>query len=147
MDVFIDADVSLVEDIAKKVQKIPSPLKLKSIASKGLDIWPVPPVHILSSDHLRLRLMREHNVSLQHKDIVAFLAALAEQGIDFTQTEHLYLFDGKPGFFLFQWCLRKWGRELTLKEAVSFIQKGRGSGYSHRDWCTGWRGRPPGQLL
>ena len=39
---------------------------------------------------------------VRHSDIVALLQSLDQAGIDFIKTEHLYTFDGKPGYSLGQ---------------------------------------------
>jgi len=39
---------------------------------------------------------------VQHSDVVALLGRLAEAGLDFIKTEHLYTFNGKPGYSLGQ---------------------------------------------
>ena len=47
--------------------------------------------------------VNDHIGFFQHAaHIIALLGRLAEAGLDFIKTEHLYTFDGKPGFSLGQ---------------------------------------------
>ena len=99
VDVFIDAsNVSTIE-IAKNMQQIKSSLQLKSISSRGVNVWPTKSSNVLLSDHWCCRFMNQDGVSpIKHKDIIELLSLIYENKIDFIKTENLYLFDGNPGF-------------------------------------------------
>jgi isocitrate dehydrogenase len=46
--------------------------------------------------------MAREGAKLAHHDLVALLGRLADAGLDFIKTEHLYTFDGNPGYSLGQ---------------------------------------------
>lgn len=103
VDVFIDMNCTSAHEVADVAQKakIASGLELKTIASKGLLLWPrKEPAHFLS-DHWCLRYMSESG-AISHTDISILLKALADTGIDFIKTENLYNFDGVRGYSLAQ---------------------------------------------
>ena len=98
VDIFIDDPKKAILDTAKNIQQIKSSLKLKFISSKGLIVWPGELKNAWLSDHFRLRFLKENNQPASHTDIINLLSALNKHNFDVTKTEHLYLFDGRPGF-------------------------------------------------
>jgi isocitrate dehydrogenase len=64
-------------------------------------VWPGGFPETFRTDHWRGRFMA-HNPPLNHHDIVELLGRIANSGMDFIKTEHLYHFDGKPGYSLGQ---------------------------------------------
>jgi isocitrate dehydrogenase len=79
------------------------PLRLETIASRGLKIWPDGAPQTMLTDHCRCRFAAaEPGHALTHFDVVALLGRLADHGFDFIQTEHLYEFDGERGYSLAQ---------------------------------------------
>jgi isocitrate dehydrogenase len=79
------------------------PLRLETISSRGLKIWPDGAPQTMQTDHCRCRFMGvERGRALTHFDIVGLLQRLADRGFDFIQTEHLYEFDGERGYSLSQ---------------------------------------------
>ena len=74
------------------------PFQLSVITSKGLKIWPDGAPETIQTDHCRCRFLGIEGRRLTHFDIVELLARLAHRGFDFIKTEHLYEFDGVPGF-------------------------------------------------
>ena len=103
MDVFIDHSATIPEELAKNIKALNLPLPLQSISSRGLKVWPAggkkPVSHL--SDHWQLRFITPNQQPARHKEIVELLSILQKNHIDFTKTEHLYLFDGEAGFSKF----------------------------------------------
>ena len=81
----------------------PSSMRLQMIASRGLVIWPEGAPQTVETDHCRCRFMAaEGGRRLTHHDIVLLLGRLAQRGWDFVSVEHLYEYDGEPGYSLAQ---------------------------------------------
>lgn len=102
VDVFVQMDSPNAHAVADKVAKVSlGNLELKTIASKGLMLWPrKEPVDFLS-DHWCLRFMPKEGL-LSHKELADLLSSLAASDIDFIKTENLYEFDGVRGYSLAQ---------------------------------------------
>ncbi len=99
VDIFIDDAHISISALAKKTQSLSKKLKLHSISSRGINVWPDPSQHALLSDHWRLRFMNStSHLPISHTDIIQLLFAMESQGIDFNQTQNLYSFNGQPGF-------------------------------------------------
>jgi len=77
-----------------------SPFKLKLITNRGVKVWPQGLPETFRTDHWRCRFMLEG--AGDHKAVVELLNRLTDAGADFVKTEHLYEFDGKPGYSLGQ---------------------------------------------
>lgn len=76
-------------------------LELVMITNRGVKVWPGGFPETFRTDHWRGRFMGQGR-EVRHSDVVALLGRLAEAGLDFIKTEHLYTFDGKPGYSLGQ---------------------------------------------
>lgn len=102
VDVFIDQISTNPTEIAEKVNNfIPGNLKLKTISSKGLLLWPRERETHFLSDHWCLRFLSESD-DVTHKSIIDLLEKFASENIDFIQTENLYNFDEARGYSLAQ---------------------------------------------
>lgn len=98
VDVFFDHGDSPVETLAQSlVDTSAAGLKLGMITSRGLKVWPDGVAESLLGDHYRCRFTGSEG-KVAHKQIADLLALCAERGLDFVKTEHLYDFDGKPGY-------------------------------------------------
>jgi isocitrate dehydrogenase len=75
-------------------------LPLRMITNRGVKVWPEGFSETFCTDHWRARFQAAAPV--QHQQILLLLHRLAEAGLDFVKTEHLYSFDGVPGFSLGQ---------------------------------------------
>ncbi len=75
-------------------------LELTMIANRGVKVWPGGLPETFCTDHWRCRFLAEDGVT--SAQIIALLGRVAEAGLDFIKTEHLYTFDGEPGFSLGQ---------------------------------------------
>ncbi len=117
VDVFVHADAS-PSDIAEKLNAcVGGKLSLALITNRGVQVWPQSIPETFCTDHWRCRFQTEtvataavataaisttpDNV-VSNKDVVELLSALQAANIDFVKTEHLFEFDGKPGYSLAQ---------------------------------------------
>lgn len=102
VDIFIDSLADSAAEIAAKFDKLVlKNIKLKTISSKGLKLWPGAAEYMAESDHWCCRFMSEKN-TISHYEISDLLVQLAEKQIDFIKVENLYNFDGKRGYSLAQ---------------------------------------------
>lgn len=81
------------ESLRSKLLSHPS-LTLTFIANRGVLVWPEGHPETFCVDHWRCR----YEGKTTHEEISTFLADMAKTGLDFIKTEHLYTFDGKPGY-------------------------------------------------
>ncbi len=103
VDVFIDNSNATPEEIAQHVQSLQSDdLPLAMLTNRGVKVWPDGFPDTFLTDHWRCRFQPSEGTVVTHKQITALLEQLAEHNIDFIKTEHLYTFDGEPGFSLGQ---------------------------------------------
>lgn len=104
VDVFIQMNVSSAHDIADKIQTLElHGLELKTVACKGLKLWPRNDRFELLSDHWCCRFTpKVEGQEIKHAMVVELLQSLAHANIDFIKVENLFEFDGKKGFSLAQ---------------------------------------------
>jgi len=102
VDVFMDFPNPDADALADQLNAAAddSPLTLKLITNRGVKVWPQGLPETFRTDHWRCRFMLEGDGSARY--VVVLLSRLAEAGADFVKTEHLYDFDGKPGYSLGQ---------------------------------------------
>ncbi len=72
-------------------------LVLESIDNRGTKVWPNGLPETFCTDHWRLRL-KPVGGSLTHEQVIAQLHKFCTAKIDFIKVEHLYNFDGQPGY-------------------------------------------------
>jgi isocitrate dehydrogenase len=78
-------------------------LQLEMITNRGVKVWPGGFPETFCTDHWRCRfrdVLRRRPVT--HKHVIGLLQCVEEAGLDFIKTEHLYTFDGVPGYSLGQ---------------------------------------------
>ncbi len=103
VDLFVAWDGSLDELGAKVTALAGDGLELKTLANKGLKVWPdvdISGIHITDQCHCRFRMSEGKTTT--HAAIAALMDRAQKAGLDFTKTENLYLFDGQLGFSLGQ---------------------------------------------
>jgi len=107
IDIYIDNPDDIPTDVlAEKLSDLSDKLTLTTITSRGLKIWPDKMIESPFLGHCSCRFLSNKNldtlttVSQQH--ILKLLSAICELKLDITNTESLYLFDGKRGFTLAQ---------------------------------------------
>lgn len=101
VDIFVELHGS-VGTLHKALEKVSADdLKLTMIGNRGVKVWPEGAPETACVDSWRCRYMaKKKGDPVSHGQIAALLAKMAEKGIDFTHTEHLCTFDGKPGYTL-----------------------------------------------
>jgi isocitrate dehydrogenase len=104
VDVFLDDSESTAGEIAGRLQAAQAEaLQLVMITNRGVKVWPDGFPETFCTDHWRCRFQpKGGNGAVTHPQIVELLSRLAGAGFDFIKTEHLYTFDGQPGFSLGQ---------------------------------------------
>jgi isocitrate dehydrogenase len=107
VDVFINWSEGNQEQLADIINKIAqgTELGLKTIANRGLKVWPrnSGDTLITENDLWQLRLVPSNaHKTIKHTDIIIILKKLAEELIDFVKIENLYIFDDNLGFSLIQ---------------------------------------------
>ena len=104
VDIFIHwRDKGAVDKLAGELQALSNSLKLSSIDSRGLLVW--PDAHALSEngDHWRCRFTAANDTApVTHDQIINLLQAIHTSGLDFIKTENLYSFDGKRAYTVAQ---------------------------------------------
>jgi isocitrate dehydrogenase len=78
-------------------------LKLVAVSSRGVAVWPNPLPDTLTSDCWRCRYQSSTaNPVVTQKQMIELLGRIDAAGVGFATLEHLYNYDGKPGFALGQ---------------------------------------------
>lgn len=78
-------------------------LDLTMITNRGLKVWPQGAPETFCTDHWRCRFQLDDSAPpLDQQRIFDLLSRVGKLGYDVIKTEHLYYFDGKPGFSLGQ---------------------------------------------
>lgn len=101
VDVFLAWDKD-VEALGERISKIDQTLKLQMIDNKGLKIWPEYTPGMNLTDQFRARFFAQDPSALRPRHILHLLQEIADAGIEFVKTEHLFHYDGKPGYSLGQ---------------------------------------------
>jgi isocitrate dehydrogenase len=102
IDVFFNWRGTKPEELAKLLEPLSTEkFKLTLITNRGVKVWPGGFPETFRTDHWRGRFMAQQGTP-NHHDIVELLGKIAAAGMDFIKTEHLYNFDGKPGYSLGQ---------------------------------------------
>ena len=104
VDVFIDwRGEGGVEALAGQVQSLSNSLKLSSIDSRGLLVWPDAAARAEKGDHWRCRFMAANDAEpVTHEQIIHLLQSVSKAGLDFIKTENLYTFEGQRGYSVAQ---------------------------------------------
>jgi isocitrate dehydrogenase len=105
VDVFVDDRIHSPRELAARVQQATAThlrLSLQMITNRGVKVWPQGASETFCTDHWRCRFQAENGDALIPSDVVTLLQHFTQSGIDFVKTEHLYTFDGEPGFTLGQ---------------------------------------------
>jgi isocitrate dehydrogenase len=104
VDVFLHWRDGTPEDLGRALQACNGEgLSLEMITNRGVKVWPGGLPETFCTDHWRCRFMRvDSSSALGSGHVLALLGRVAESGLEFVKTEHLYTFDGQPGFSLGQ---------------------------------------------
>lgn len=102
IDVFVN-HLGKADDLAPRLQKAQNgAFELAMITNRGVKVWPGGLPETFCTDHWRCRFMAKPGKQLNKAMIAELLGRLAQDGVDFVKTEHLFTFDGEPGFSLGQ---------------------------------------------
>ncbi len=104
VDIFVQSR-SDVDAIAESLSvATPSSLQLKMITNRGVQVWPTGAPETFCTDHWRCRFLPIEGEAhaLANRDIFRLATLLDSNGVDIVKTEHLYEFDGKPGYSMGQ---------------------------------------------
>ncbi len=78
-------------------------LELSMITNRGLKVWPKGAPETFCTDHWRCRFQLDDRAPpLEQDRVFQLLSRIGKLGFDVIKTEHLYYFDGEPGFSLGQ---------------------------------------------
>ncbi len=77
-------------------------LQLQLITNRGVKVWPQGLEETFCTDHWRCRFEAPAGLQVNKAMVAALLGRLAQAGVDFVKTEHLYTFDGVRGYSLGQ---------------------------------------------
>ncbi|MEO0588056.1 MAG: NADP-dependent isocitrate dehydrogenase [Planctomycetota bacterium] len=105
IDVFLDWDAPgrNPHELGEQLQPLAGPdFTLKMITNRGVKVFPGGFPETFCTDHWRCRFTLTDGTPATHAAVVALLARIHEAGLDFIKTEHLYTFDGKPGYSMGQ---------------------------------------------
>jgi isocitrate dehydrogenase len=81
---------------------LPQGWKLKMITNRGVKVFPDGMPETFCTDHWRCRLVPDEGRQITNVDVIEALAGVVAAGLDLIKTEHLYTFDGEPGYSLGQ---------------------------------------------
>jgi len=74
-------------------------MRLLSISNRGQEVWPTASGDTFCTDHWRCRYVATQKGDVvTHNQVVRLLDQMITSGYDFIKTEHLYNFDGEPGY-------------------------------------------------
>lgn len=103
VDVFIHWSGGTPDDLGRRLEGLAGDLPLRMISNRGVKVYPEGFPETFTVDHWRCRfLARPEGAITSPARIVALLQRIADAGLDFIKTEHLYLFDGERGYSLGQ---------------------------------------------
>lgn len=104
VDVFVHwRDQGAVAGLASQLASLSNSLKLSSIDSRGLLVWPDAPAIAEDSDHWRCRFTAANDgAEVTTAQILQLLQSISDAGLDFVKTEHLYSFGGTRAYTVAQ---------------------------------------------
>ena len=99
VDVYLDWTKGRPDDLGAALSKLAGDkTKLQAVFNRGTVVWPNGLPETFCTDHWRARFIRLDGGALNHRDVLDLLGRISQAGYDFIKTEHLYDFDGKPGY-------------------------------------------------
>lgn len=101
VDIFIENQNFTPNELGEKISKLTSnSMKLSTITSRGLKIWPNSMIDAPDANHCCCRFQGQGTVT--HQEIIELLKQFDDAKFDVIKTENLYKFDGKAGYSLAQ---------------------------------------------
>jgi isocitrate dehydrogenase len=102
VDVFVHSDKPTAVLGARLARIKSSRLKLQMITNRGVKVWPNGHPETTCTDHWRCRFLGRDSQQPGFEDVLAVLGGVHGAGLEVIKTEHLYSFDGEPGYSLGQ---------------------------------------------
>jgi len=102
VDVFVDWKGTNPDELAEKLTKLNSEIKLTMITNRGVKVWPDGFKETFCTDHWRCRYEVENGHPAAKNSIPELLSNALQQDVDIIKTENLYEFDGIRGYSLGQ---------------------------------------------
>lgn len=104
IDVFFDNEDPNIDAFAAQLQDMAGDVfNMVLITNRGVKVWPDGFPETFCTDHWRVRFMgAAEDEIVSHHDVAQMLQRMADAGMDFIKTEHLYNFDSQRGFSLGQ---------------------------------------------
>ena len=103
IDVFVHWPGQDPDELARAMQKVQNgAYTLGMITNRGVKVWPEGLPETFRTDHWRCRYLAEPGKQFNKAMVVELLDRLTKEGVDFVKTEHLFTFDGEPGYSLGQ---------------------------------------------
>jgi len=102
VDVFVDWKGSDANELAEKLLKLNSDIKLKMITNRGVKVWPEGFTETFCTDHWRCRFEVDNGHPAEKTSIPVLLTNALSKNIDVIKTENLYEFGGIRGYSLGQ---------------------------------------------
>ena len=102
VDVFVDWRGANASELAGRLEKLNSDIKLTMITNRGVKVWPNGFDETFCTDHWRCRYEVENGHPAEKTSIHELLSQALDNDIDVIKTENLYEFDGERGYSLGQ---------------------------------------------
>lgn len=103
VDVFLDWKGLDANELGEALRKAgTAELSLRMITNRGVKVWPNGLPETFCTDHWRCRFQAAANSTVKPEQVLELLASVHAHGFEFIKTEHLYHFDGVPGYSLGQ---------------------------------------------
>lgn len=102
VDVFVDWKGANPDELAEKLTKLNSDIKLTMITNRGVKVWPDGFEETFCTDHWRCRYEVENGHPAAKRSIPELLSNALQEKVDIIKTENLYEFDGVRGYSLGQ---------------------------------------------
>lgn len=102
VDVFVDWKGGDAAQLAGRLAKLNSDIRLTMITNRGVKVWPDGFEETFCTDHWRCRFEVSNGDPAEKGSIPQLLALALTENIDVIKTENLYEFDGVKGYSLGQ---------------------------------------------
>ncbi|TNE64245.1 MAG: NADP-dependent isocitrate dehydrogenase [Bacteroidetes bacterium] len=102
VDVFVDWKGTNPNELANKLEKLNSEIKLTLITNRGVKVWPDGFEETFCTDHWRCRFEVENGHPASKHSIPELLGKALNADVDVIKTENLYEFNGEKGYSLGQ---------------------------------------------
>lgn len=104
VDIFLHwRDQGPVDGLAAQLKSLSNSLKLSSIDSRGLLVWPDAAALAEQGDHWRCRFTAANDTApVTPEQIIQLLQSIQGAGLEFIKTENLYSFGGTRGYTVAQ---------------------------------------------